>query len=161
MKTKTLVTRPNTHTLSRPWVVASEIYDAKKIASFEQWFTLEREALLKNHQILNEQFLVPQEDLPDDTDWTSTVVEQSMRIRLRHREALYLKKLDAALERIRAGVFGKCSGCEEDIGIKRLEARPTTTLCLTCKETQERREEAFQDGLQHKSLGRAVQLKLA
>lgn len=161
MKTKTLVTRPTPHTLSRPWVVASESYDPKKISAFQQLFTLEREALLKNHRILNEQFLVPQDDLLDETDWTSTATEQSMQIRLRHREALYLKKLDAALERIRAGTFGTCSLCEEDIGIKRLEPRPTTTLCLPCKEAEERREEAFQDGLKHKSLGRAAKLKLA
>ena len=55
------------------------------------------------------------------------------------RRAL-LSKLDLALKKIEDGTFGVCEICEEPIGKKRLEARPETTLCIKCKEDQEREE---------------------
>ena len=51
-----------------------------------------------------------------------------------------LTKLDLALKKITDGTFGVCEICDEPIGKKRLEARPETTLCIKCKEDQEREE---------------------
>jgi DnaK suppressor protein len=48
-----------------------------------------------------------------------------------------LKKIDEALERINNGTFGICESCGEEISLKRLEARPVTTLCIDCKTRQE------------------------
>ena len=76
-----------------------------------------------------------------------------MRMRLRNRESLLIKKIDEALVRIEEGTFGLCEACEEDIEIKRLEARPTATLCISCKEDQERMEGNTADGRRPKSLG--------
>lgn len=81
-----------------------------------------------------------------------------MRTRLRNREAIFLKKLDEALERISGGSFGLCEDCGDDIEIKRLEARPTATLCVTCKETQERHEHSHIDGHRPKSVGARLRL---
>ena len=58
----------------------------------------------------------------------------------RGREKSLLSKLDLALKKIEDGTFGICEICEEPIGKKRLEARPETTLCIKCKEDQEREE---------------------
>jgi DnaK suppressor protein len=54
-----------------------------------------------------------------------------------------LKKIERALLKIDEGTFGICEECEEPISIKRLEARPETTLCIRCKEDQERMEKAY------------------
>ena len=76
-----------------------------------------------------------------------------MRMRLRNREMLYLKKVNEALRRIQDGIFGLCEMCEEPIEVRRLEARPTATLCVSCKEEEERSEKATANGRRHKSLG--------
>ena len=76
-----------------------------------------------------------------------------MRLRLRNRESLYVKKVDEALRRIESGEFGLCECCDGDIEIRRLEARPTATLCIACKEEEEKKEVLTADGRRHKSLG--------
>ena len=63
--------------------------------------------------------------------------------RLRGREKTFLKKIERALAKMEEGTFGICEECEEPISIKRLEARPETTLCIRCKEDQERIEKAY------------------
>lgn len=123
---------------------------------FKTLFENEKRRLLFSGTIVNEQFTVQSDDLMDEMDFTSFEIENQMRMRLRNREALYLKKIDEALERIRVGTFGLCGSCEEPIEMKRLEARPTTTLCVSCKEAQERQEKGHIDGHQHKSLGRKI-----
>ena len=82
-------------------------------------------------------------DLPDEIDLASSEYTQSMVFRLRDREKFLLKKIEKALARIDDGSFGICERCEEDISIKRLEARPVTTLCIRCKEEQEKKEKSY------------------
>jgi len=53
-----------------------------------------------------------------------------------------LAKIEEALERVEDGTFGVCEACGEEIGVKRLEARPVTTLCIDCKTLQETKEKA-------------------
>ena len=55
----------------------------------------------------------------------------------------FLDKIQKALVKIDDGTFGTCEECGEEISIKRLEARPETTLCIRCKEDQERNEKSF------------------
>ena len=59
------------------------------------------------------------------------------------REKSFLDKINKALAKIDDGTFGTCEECGEDISIKRLEARPETTLCIRCKEDQERMEKDY------------------
>ena len=68
---------------------------------------------------------------------------QSFTFRLRGREKTFLQKIDHALEKIEEGTFGLCEQCGELISLKRLEARLETTLCIRCKEDQERIEKAY------------------
>ena len=77
------------------------------------------------------------ENFPDMTDQASAEADQSFTLRLREREQKLLKKIDEALERVRSGTFGICESCGEEISLKRLEARPVTTLCIACKTRQE------------------------
>jgi DnaK suppressor protein len=69
---------------------------------------------------------------------------QSFEFRLRGREKNLLAKVDLALKKIEDGSFGICEVCDEQIGKKRLEARPETSLCIKCKEDQERDERTFE-----------------
>jgi DnaK suppressor protein len=61
-------------------------------------------------------------------------------LRLHDREKFLLTKIDSALERLATGSIDTCEDCEEPIGFRRLEARPVTTLCITCKEERESTE---------------------
>ena len=126
-------------------------------AKFKNLFETEKRRLLYTGLPANTQFAIQSEDLMDETDFSSFEIENQMRMRLRNRESLYLRKIEEALERIQSGVFGQCSKCEEPIEMKRLEARPTTTLCVSCKEAEERNEKVHIDGHLHKSLlGRKI-----
>ena len=128
---------------------------------FKKMFVAEKRKLLFNDKIVREEFSVNADDRFDEIDQATTDVEQSMRMRLCNRETLYLKKVDDALLRIEEGTFGLCDSCEEDIGLKRLEARPTATLCVSCKEEQERKEVHTAAGLVQKSQGETFSKKFA
>ena len=128
-----------------------------KLKRFKKVFEAQRNQILFHDKILREDFNVNLDDRYDEVDQASTDVEQSMRMRLRNREMLYLKKINEALKRIDEGCFGECESCGEDIETKRLEARPTATLCFMCKQEEERREVLTASGRRHKSLGDAFQ----
>ena len=80
------------------------------------------------------------DDFPDEMDTASSEVNQSFAGRLREREHGLLNKIDAALRKIEEGVYGECSVCGEEIGLKRLKARPVAELCIDCKAEQEKLE---------------------
>lgn len=86
----------------------------------------------------------PTENFPDMTDQAAAEADQNFTLRLREREQKLLKKIEEALERIAAGTFGICESCGEEISLKRLRARPVTTLCIDCK-TREEAEEKLRE----------------
>lgn len=131
------------------------------LRKFRKIFEAQKENVLFNNQILREDFSVNADDRYDEIDQAATDIEQAMRMRLCNRESLYLKKVNEALQRIEEGTFGECEECGEDIELKRLEARPTATLCVGCKEEQERREAFTAAGRLHKSLGEAFSRRFA
>ena len=77
---------------------------------------------------------------PDPTDRASAESDRNFDIRVQDRERRLILKIREALERIEEGEFGTCEDCGEPIDLKRLEARPVTTLCLECKLQREREE---------------------
>jgi DnaK suppressor protein len=80
------------------------------------------------------------DDFPDEIDMAATEVGLSLVGRLRERQRGLLGKIAAALSRLDAGTYGECEECGEQIGIRRLEARPVAELCIDCKSQQERLE---------------------
>lgn len=102
-----------------------------------------RAVVASARRTLAEEATFDTDDLPDEIDLASSEYTQSMVFRLRDREKFLLAKIDKALERIDDGSFGVCEQCEEEISVKRLEARPVTTLCIRCKEEQEREEKSY------------------
>lgn len=132
-----------------------------KLKKFKKIFEAQRKGVLFNDCVVREDFGVNGDDRFDEIDQAQTDIEQSMRMRLRNREMLYIKKVDEALKRIEDGCFGECDNCGEDIELRRLEARPTATLCVSCKEEQERKEVLTAAGRQHKSMGETFSRKYA
>ena len=128
------------------------------IPQFKALFEEQCRSLTFSQKVVDERFALPQDDMMDEADLTSTEMENNMRMRLRNREALFAKKIGEALGRITQGTFGDCESCGEDIELKRLEARPTATQCVACKEESERMESVHIDGHRSKSLGFKLRL---
>ena len=76
----------------------------------------------------------------DPNDRASQETDIALELRNRDRERKLIKKIDETLGRIDSGDYGFCDKCGVEIGIKRLEARPTATLCIDCKTLEELRE---------------------
>jgi len=79
-------------------------------------------------------------NFPDPNDRATQESEFSLELRARDRERKLIKKIDEALKEIESGSYGFCESCGIEIGIRRLEARPTATLCIDCKTLDEIRE---------------------
>ncbi|MCB9591722.1 MAG: TraR/DksA C4-type zinc finger protein [Sandaracinaceae bacterium] len=115
-----------------------------ELAELRALLEAKRVALVKAAQeSLEQDMMLDTNEMPDEVDLASTEYIQSFALRLRGRERHFLDKIDVAIQKIEDGVFGTCEECEEEIGRKRLAARPETTLCIRCKEDQEREERDF------------------
>jgi DnaK suppressor protein len=84
-------------------------------------------------------------NFPDPNDRATQEEEFSLELRTRDRERKLIRKIDEALQRIEDGSYGYCLETGEEIGIKRLEARPVATLSLEAQERRERREKQYGD----------------
>ena len=82
-------------------------------------------------------------NFPDPADRATQEEEFSLELRTRDRERKLIKKIDSTLDRLQSDDYGYCDACGIEIGVQRLEARPTATLCIDCKtlaEIKERQE---------------------
>ena len=79
-------------------------------------------------------------NLPDPNDRATLETDRSLELRTRDRERKLVKKINDSLVDLDKGDYGYCEDCGVDIGIKRLEARPTASLCIDCKSLSEIRE---------------------
>ncbi len=79
-------------------------------------------------------------NFPDPADRATQEEEFSLELRTRDRERKLIKKIESTLELIDQDEYGFCDACGIEIGIKRLEARPTATLCIDCKTLEEIKE---------------------
>ncbi|MBI4848444.1 MAG: RNA polymerase-binding protein DksA [Nitrospirae bacterium] len=109
------------------------------IQDIKQKLLSQRDLLLKEaEETLN---TLPSElNFPDMGDQATAETDRNFILRLRDRERLLLKKIEETIERIESRAYGMCEECGNEIGIKRLEARPVTTLCIDCKTRQEEEE---------------------
>jgi DnaK suppressor protein len=104
--------------------------------------------LRKKEEILNEAGKTMSEmtdqtsNVPDPNDRATIESGRSFELRIRDRERRLLVKIDEAIARIEEGSYGVCEDCGEEIGVKRLEARPVTTYCIDCKTVQETKEKS-------------------
>jgi len=84
-------------------------------------------------------------NFPDPNDRATQESEFGLELRTRDRERKLLRKIDSALARIEEGSYGFCDETGEEIGLKRLEARPVATLCVEAQERREMAERQFRD----------------
>lgn len=79
-------------------------------------------------------------NFPDPADRATQEEEFSLELRTRDRERKLIKKIDSTMERIEQDDYGFCDSCGVEVGIKRLEARPTANQCIDCKTLDEIKE---------------------
>lgn len=84
-------------------------------------------------------------NFPDPADRASQEEEFSLELRTRDRERKLIKKIDNTIELIENDEYGFCESCGVEIGIRRLEARPTATLCVDCKTLDEIKEKQIRN----------------
>ena len=149
-----LDTRPHVNKAFRPFFQGQRAHfpaarepkavNQKDLKRYKKMLEDSKTSLLESaKKTLVEEASFDTDDLPDEIDQASSEYAQSMVFRLRDREKFLLQKIDRALARIEDGTFGICERCEEEIAPKRLEARPVTTLCIRCKEEQEKKEKSY------------------
>lgn len=117
----------------------------KVIQAIKQDLLSQRGALLKEAE---ETLSTLPTDLnfPDMGDQATAETDRNFILRLRDRERMLLKKIEETIERIDSSDYGICEECGNEIGIKRLEARPVTTYCIECKTRQEEEERIAEGG---------------
>ena len=79
-------------------------------------------------------------NFPDPNDRATQEEGFAIELRTRDRELKLIRKIDDSLKKIDSGDYGYCEGCGIEIGLRRLEARPTATKCIDCKTLDEQRE---------------------
>lgn len=105
-------------------------------AVLEAWKNELRSEITKTvHELRGEH-----ENHPDPNDRASQETDMSLELRSRDREGKLIKKIEEAINRVDSGDYGYCESCGVEIGVQRLEARPTADLCIDCKTLAEIRE---------------------
>ncbi len=94
----------------------------------------------------------------DEVDAANDSILITTNMRFTNREAMYLKKITKALMKFDCDEYGICQDCGEQIAFERLQARPTSELCIACKEEAEMLEKHSIKSKQPSSMGRSVSL---
>jgi len=115
-------------------------FSAELLKMFERLLQSQRKELLQDAERAVTEMTGQDESFADPADRASWESEASRDLRIRDRERKLVKKIDQALSRIADGSFGECDECGEMISVGRLKARPVTTLCIKCKDEEERKE---------------------
>lgn len=121
------------------------VTDTKLLSIRKKLLKQRQELLSEAEQTLNNKITTEKESFPDPTDQAVAELDNNFLLKLRGREQKLLKKIDEAIARIDNGNYGVCESCGNEINIKRLEARPVTTLCIECKTAQEEEEKRQAD----------------
>lgn len=93
------------------------------------------EILNKSHEFRREQLDRPM--MSDEGEIASSLVDENISIHLHEKDRRTLYQIERALGRIADGTYGQCESCHAEIALKRLLARPFSTLCISCKEEAE------------------------
>ncbi len=110
------------------------------------------------NKLLSEQLMVVNQTSGDEVDSANDEIIKHAELRFATRESLYLKKLKKTQKHMDSEEYGLCDDCGSAISFQRLKARPTSTMCITCKEESERDELQSFHGRQSKSLGKTISL---
>src|SRR5471030_1151260 len=117
-----------------------EYMNAKQLAHFRKILDEQKSGLMQDidrtvHTMQDEATV-----FADPNDRASQESDMALELRNRDRERTLIKKIEETMQRSESGDYGYCESCGVEIGLKRLEARPTATLCIDCKTLDELRE---------------------
>jgi len=133
---------PSTATAIKPYAAkkGEKYMNKKQLDHFRAKLMAWREELMEEITRTVQQMRDEPDNPPDPNDRASQETDMSIELRNRDRERKLIKKIDEALARIDTGDYGYCEVCGVEIGLERLEARPTAELCIDCKTLDEIRE---------------------
>ncbi len=114
----------------------------KSLEKFRKKLVQKRQDILNEADKTLAEMTDQSSNVPDPNDRATIESDRSFELRIRDRERKLLSKIDEAIVRIEEGEYGICEECGCDINVKRLEARPVTTLCIDCKTLQEKKEKS-------------------
>lgn len=115
--------------------------DKKKLEQFKSLLLKHRQQILNGGMVTRSEDLhISEEDLSDESDLATSMIQQQLSCTMRDRELLKLRRIDMALEKVEDGTYGHCEDCDEEIGMKRLENQPWAELCIVHAEEKEREE---------------------
>ena len=114
-----------------------------QLDQFREILTEERTKVFESSQKTLDDEVTKASREADEVDQASKDIDQSLLLRLRDRDRKLLGKISKAIVKIDQGTYGECEACGDEIGVRRLLARPVSTLCIACKELQERNEQTF------------------
>ena len=117
-----------------------EYMNEKQLAHIEKILVAWRQSLMEEVDKTVTHMKDEAANYADPSDRATQEEEFSLELRTRDRERKLIKKIEDALERLRTDDFGYCEACGIEIGLRRLEARPTATLCIDCKTLSEIKE---------------------
>lgn len=131
--------------------------DAKSLRYFKQVLTADLKNLMDQEEDTRSVLMESTRVFPDLIDQAVLDSQVDFKLRIRGRQKMLIQKIQRALERIEDKTFGICEECGEDIPVKRLKARPVTTLCIICKSRLEAHERAVESG--HRQLGDLLEMQ--
>lgn len=111
--------------------------DKKHLEEFRALLQSRLDELLDEAKMTVTDLIEGEDNFPDPTDRATAESDRNFMLRIRDRERRLIIKIREAIARIDDGTFGECENCGEQIGLKRLRARPVTTLCIDCKTEME------------------------
>lgn len=121
-------------------VDGEEYMNEKQLAHIEKILLAWRQSLMEEVDRTVTHLKDEAANYPDPSDRASQEEGFNLELKARDRERKLIKKIEDALERLRGEDFGYCEACGVEIGLRRLEARPTATLCIDCKTLSELKE---------------------
>ena len=116
--------------------------EPERLEFFRKILESRLDALLGGARATMTEMIEGAEAFADPPDRAAAESDRAFLLRIRDRERKLIAKIQEALRRIDDGTYGICETCGEEIGQKRLEARPVTTQCIDCKSEAEQRERA-------------------
>ncbi len=117
-----------------------EYMSDKQLAHFRQILDTWKKQLMEEVDRTMSHMKDEAANFPDPADRATQEEEFSLKLRARDRERKLIKKIDGSIEKIKTGDYGFCETCGIEIGIRRLEARPTADQCIDCKTLDEIKE---------------------
>jgi DnaK suppressor protein len=110
-----------------------------------QKLLLDQKARILNSNLManREDLEVSTDEMADENDFASAIVNQSVTTNLRDQNVNDLKKIEEALVRLEEGSYFECEECGDEIEERRLQALPTTSLCIACAEQSEHKRKSF------------------